>query len=105
MIPVGQVCLICVRRKCLYDWCRAKVNIGVEFKSFVVVFVCCCCHVVYLTHLDYSDTENIMTDKLLRQVDGTEWSWKNLNTVSAHSTAIARGVVSQCYSYQHFVSL
>ena len=22
-----------------------------------------------------------MTDKLYRQVDGTEWSWKNLNTV------------------------
>lgn len=37
---------------------------------------------VYLTHLDYSDTEHIMTDKLYRQVDGTEWSWKNLNTVN-----------------------
>lgn len=36
---------------------------------------------VYLTHLDYADTEHIMTDKLYRQVDGTEWSWKNLNTV------------------------
>ena len=38
--------------------------------------------VVYLTHLDYEDTERIMTDKLYRQVDGSEWSWKNLNTVS-----------------------
>lgn len=37
---------------------------------------------VYLTHLNSSDTENIMNDKLKRQVDGTEWSWKNLNTVS-----------------------
>ncbi|XP_064403448.1 exportin-1-like [Halichondria panicea] len=36
---------------------------------------------VYLTHLDYADTESIMTDKLYRQVDGTEWSWKNLNTL------------------------
>ena len=36
---------------------------------------------VYLTHLDYTDTEHIMTDKLYKQVDGTEWSWKNLNTV------------------------
>ena len=36
---------------------------------------------VYLTHLDYADTEHIMTDKLYKQVDGTEWSWKNLNTV------------------------
>lgn len=37
---------------------------------------------VYLTHLDYADTENIMTEKLHNQVNGTEWSWKNLNTVS-----------------------
>jgi len=47
------------------------------------VFVCVL-STVYLTHLDYNDTENIMTEKLLRQVDGTEWSWKNLNTVSLH---------------------
>ena len=36
---------------------------------------------VYLTHLDYADTENIMTEKLHNQINGTEWSWKNLNTV------------------------
>lgn len=51
---------------------------------------------VYLTHLDVQDTELIMTDKLARQVsttfdqsesltnvqiDGTEWSWNNLNTL------------------------
>ncbi|CAH4037749.1 exportin-1 [Pieris brassicae] len=36
---------------------------------------------VYLTHLDYADTERIMTDKLQNQVNGTEWSWKNLNTL------------------------
>lgn len=34
---------------------------------------------VYLTHLDYEDTENIMTEKLSRQFDGSEWSWNNLN--------------------------
>lgn len=37
---------------------------------------------VYLTHLDYVDTERVMTEKLQNQVNGTEWSWKNLNTVS-----------------------
>lgn len=37
---------------------------------------------VYLTHLDCADTERIMTEKLQNQVNGTEWSWKNLNTVS-----------------------
>ena len=36
---------------------------------------------VYLTHLDYVDTEQIMTEKLHNQVNGTEWSWKNLNTL------------------------
>lgn len=36
---------------------------------------------VYLTHLDYADTERIMTEKLQNQVNGTEWSWKNLNTL------------------------
>ncbi len=35
--------------------------------------------IVYLTHLDYDDTENIMTEKLSRQFDGSEWSWNNLN--------------------------
>ncbi|KAJ7738510.1 CRM1 C terminal-domain-containing protein [Mycena maculata] len=36
---------------------------------------------VYLTHLDVSDTENILTEKLSKQVDGSEWSWNNLNTL------------------------
>ena len=36
---------------------------------------------VYLTHLDVLDTERILTEKLGKQVDGTEWSWKNLNTL------------------------
>lgn len=36
---------------------------------------------VYLTHLDYADTERIMTEKLCHQVNGTEFSWKNLNTL------------------------
>ncbi|PSN52089.1 Exportin-1 [Blattella germanica] len=36
---------------------------------------------VYLTHLDYGDTERVMTEKLQNQVNGTEWSWKNLNTL------------------------
>lgn len=34
-----------------------------------------------LTKLDVIDTEVIMTDKLQRQVDGSEWSWTNLNTL------------------------
>lgn len=45
------------------------------------IFECFVSFTVYLTHLDYTDTENIMTEKLHNQVNGTEWSWKNLNTV------------------------
>jgi exportin-1 len=36
---------------------------------------------VFLTHLDYEDAENIMLEKLAMQVDGSEWSWNNLNTL------------------------
>ncbi|XGW05720.1 hypothetical protein V3C99_016238 [Haemonchus contortus] len=36
---------------------------------------------VYLTHLDCKDTEQKMTDKLASQVNGSEFSWKNLNTL------------------------
>jgi len=36
---------------------------------------------VYLTHLDYNGTQLIMKNKLDRQVDGTEYSWKALNTL------------------------
>lgn len=36
---------------------------------------------VYLTHLDVVDTETIMTDKLGKQVDGSEWSWHNCNVL------------------------
>ncbi|KAF2872476.1 CRM1 C terminal-domain-containing protein [Massariosphaeria phaeospora] len=36
---------------------------------------------VFLTHLDVNDTETIMSEKLARQVDGTEWSWANCNTL------------------------
>ena len=36
---------------------------------------------VYCTNLDYDDTEKIMLQKLTKQVDGTEWSWNNLNTL------------------------
>lgn len=36
---------------------------------------------VYLTHLDVSDTDRIMRDKLAKQIDNSEWSWNNINTL------------------------
>ena len=36
---------------------------------------------VYLTNLNCEDTESIMLSKLTEQVDGSAWSWNNLNTL------------------------
>jgi exportin-1 len=36
---------------------------------------------LYLTHIDPLDIETIMIEKLDRQLDGSEWSWQNLNTL------------------------
>lgn len=36
---------------------------------------------VYLTHLDVVDTQLIMNEKLARQIDESEWSWHNINTL------------------------
>lgn len=36
---------------------------------------------VYLTHLDVIDTMQIMNEKLARQIDESEWSWHNINTL------------------------
>jgi exportin-1 len=36
---------------------------------------------IFLTHLDFEDTETIMLDKLASQVDRSEWNWHNLNTL------------------------
>jgi len=36
---------------------------------------------VFLTHLNPEDTETIMLSKLAEQVDGSNWSWANLNTL------------------------
>jgi exportin-1 len=54
---------------------------------------------VYLTHLDVVDTENILTEKLAKQVDGSEWSWQNLNTL-----CWAIGSISGAMSKYHFLS-
>lgn len=36
---------------------------------------------VYLTHLDYEDTQNIMLEKLTSQVDTHLFNWNKLNTL------------------------
>ncbi|KAK7199714.1 exportin 1 [Novymonas esmeraldas] len=36
---------------------------------------------VFLTHLDPKDTRNIMVDLMRRQLDRSEWSWHNCNTL------------------------
>jgi exportin-1 len=55
---------------------------------------------VYLTHLDVVDTENILTEKLAKQVDGSEWSWQNLNTLCWAIGSIS-GAMSKCQFLSH----
>ena len=49
---------------------------------------------VYLTHLNYEDTETIMLERLQYQVDGSQWSWNNLKTLCWAIGSIS-GAVSQ----------
>ncbi len=37
---------------------------------------------VYLTHLDPTDTQKLMLDLLQKVCDGRSWSWQNVNTLS-----------------------
>lgn len=59
---------------------------------------------VYLTHLDVLDTENILTEKLAKQVDGSEWSWNNLNTLCWAIGSIS-GAMSECTICIHIPSV
>ena len=61
---------------------------------------------VYLTHLDVADTENILTEKLQKQVDGSEWSWQNLNTlcwaigsISGAMSGLSRSLALRDFTY------
>lgn len=72
----------------------------VLYKSMRVVLV-------YLTHLDVADTEAILTDKLAKQVDGSEWSWQNINSLcwaigSISQTMSASTVQFQSNFYSRF---
>jgi len=51
---------------------------------------------VFLTHLDVFDTEVILTEKLAKQMDGSEWSWNNLNTLCWAIGSIS-GVMSKSF--------
>lgn len=51
---------------------------------------------VFLTHLDVFDTEAILTEKLAKQMDGSEWSWNNLNTLCWAIGSIS-GVMSKFF--------
>ena len=53
---------------------------------------------VFLTHLDVFDTEVILTEKLAKQMDGSEWSWNNLNTLCWAIGSIS-GVMSKLFMF------
>jgi len=54
---------------------------------------------VYLTHLDVVDTEHIMSEKLARQVDDSEWSWNACNTLCWAIGSISGAVVASNIMY------
>lgn len=62
---------------------------------------------VYLTHLDVGDTESILTEKLSKQIDGSEWSWNNLNTlcwaIGSISGAMSKSVLQYADSGQYMM--
>ena len=58
---------------------------------------------VYLTHLDVSDTETILTEKLAKQVDGTEWSWNNLNTLCWAIGSISGAMIKVSQPFSPYV--
>lgn len=59
---------------------------------------------IFLTHLDYEDTQNIMLEKLAAQVDGSEWSWHNLNTLCWAIGAIS-GAQTEEYEKRFLVTV
>eukprot|EP01114_Cavostelium_apophysatum_P018091 TRINITY_DN5522_c0_g1_i1.p1 TRINITY_DN5522_c0_g1~~TRINITY_DN5522_c0_g1_i1.p1 ORF type:complete len:1069 (+),score=345.41 TRINITY_DN5522_c0_g1_i1:320-3526(+) len=59
---------------------------------------------VFLTHLDYEDTQVIMLEKLAKQVDGSEWSWNNLNTLCWAIGAIS-GAQNEEYEKRFLVTV
>jgi len=60
---------------------------------------------VYLTHLDCQNTEQIMSDKLTKQVDGSEWSWGNLNqlcwAIGSISGAMSMSDINYCLTVKY----
>jgi exportin-1 len=59
---------------------------------------------IFLTHLDPDDTQNIMLVKLAKQVSGEEWSWNNLNTLCWAIGAIS-GAQTEYYEKRFLVTV
>jgi exportin-1 len=57
---------------------------------------------VFLTHLDVTDTELILTEKLSKQMDGSEWSWNNLNTLCWAIGSISGVMSARSYPSSNF---
>lgn len=53
---------------------------------------------VYLTHLNMKETLSVLTGKLEKQMDGSEWSWNNLNALcwAVGSISGAMGALQTC---------
>lgn len=59
---------------------------------------------VFLTNLDPKDTRNIMVNLMQRQLDRSEWSWHNCNTLSWAVGAISMAMSAED-EYELFVNI
>jgi len=51
----------------------------------------------YLTHLDKTNTTDVLKSKLSKQVDGTQWSWQNLNSLCWAIGSISGTMGKHCW--------
>lgn len=73
--------LACITSLPLSQPVAATMLQPVEWYSLINRPPTCCRCAVYLTHLDPKDMERIMSLKLVAQMDGSQWSFQNLNTL------------------------
>ena len=61
--------------------------------------------IVYLTHLNYEDTETIMLEKLDLQVAGGRFSWNGLNTLCWAIGSISGDTSPNTHIYSHTLTI
>jgi exportin-1 len=56
---------------------------------------------VYLTHLDVTDTEAILSEELTKQIENPKFSWHGLNTICWAIGSISGAMGNVIHSLEH----